>query len=111
MRTATHSLSILTDTRGPYFGAFLPGERPGWFKVEYGNAYFMNYHYERGFQNTFRASGGNMFVRRDVFDAVRFDVAMGLVGGQHKLGDETDLQERDFGAHSTERVLTTSFCR
>lgn len=93
---------------GPYFGAFLPGERPGWFKVEYGNAYFMNYHYERGFQNTFRASGGNMFVRRDVFDAVRFDVAMGLVGGQLKLGEETDLQERYLGTHPTERVFYES---
>ena len=68
----------------------------------------MNYHYERGFQNTFRASGGNMFVRRDVFDAVRFDVTMGLVGGQLKLGEETDLQERYFGTYSTERVFYES---
>jgi glycosyltransferase involved in cell wall biosynthesis len=90
---------------GPYFGAFLPGERPGWFKVEYGNAYFLNYHYERGFQNTFRASSGNMFVRRDVFDAVRFDVAMGPVGKQLRLGEETNLQERYLDTHSTERIF------
>jgi glycosyltransferase involved in cell wall biosynthesis len=90
---------------GPYFGAFLPGNRPGWFKVEYGNAYFLSYHYERGFQNTFLASSGNMFVRRDVFDAVRFDVAMGPVGNQLKLGEETNLQERYLATHSTEKVF------
>lgn len=90
---------------GPYFGAFLPGKRPEWYKVEYGNAYFLNHHYERGFQNTFRASSGNMFVRRDVFDAVRFDVEMGPVGAQLKLGEETDLQERYLSTRPTQRVF------
>ena len=108
MRIATRSLPILTDTRGPYFGAFFPGERPRWFKVEYGDAYFLKQHYERGFRNTFRASGGNMFVRRDVFDALRFDVAMGLVGAQLKLGEETDMQERYLSAQPRKGYRRTS---
>lgn len=49
-----------------------------------------------------------MFVRSDILDAVRFDVAMGLLGGQLKLGEETDLQERYLGTHPTKRVFYES---
>jgi glycosyltransferase involved in cell wall biosynthesis len=90
---------------GPYTGAFLPGDRPRWFRIEYGNAYFLSHEYEKGFQKKFRASSGNMFVRRDVFDSVQFDAAMGPKGNEVKPGEEMDLQERYLGAHPAERVF------
>ena len=90
---------------GPYFGAFLPGNRPKWFKIEYGNAHFVARHFPRGFQSGFRASSGNMFVRRDVFESVTFDVDMGPRGNQLKIGEEKDLQERFLYVHDTERVF------
>jgi glycosyltransferase involved in cell wall biosynthesis len=79
---------------GPYFGAFLPGDRPKWYKIEYGDAYFIANNYQKGFQKGFRASSGNMFVNRAVFENVKFDVNIGPVGDKLKLGEETDLQER-----------------
>ncbi|MFT4115685.1 glycosyltransferase family 2 protein [Bradyrhizobium sp.] len=90
---------------GPYMGAFLPGDRPGWFKIEYGNAYFLAREYEKGFQNDFRASSGNMFVRRDVFDAVLFDLAYGMKGKKLALHEETELQERFLRDHPTEKIF------
>jgi len=90
---------------GPYIGAFLPGDRPRWFKIEYGNAYFIERHYERGFQDEFRASSGNMFVRRDVFETLRFDVNFGPIGGKLRLHEETELQERFLRAHPSEKIF------
>jgi len=90
---------------GPYLGAFLPGTRPEWFKVEYGNAYFLALQYERGFQDSFRASGGNMGVRRDVFDQLRFDEDLGMKGDKIGLHEEYDLQQRFLSAHPSERTF------
>lgn len=90
---------------GPYVGAFLPGDRPNWFKIEYGNAYFLKHRYEKGFQDEFRASGGNMFVRRDVFETLRFDVTLGIKGGELKMGEEVDLQEQFLQAHPSEKIF------
>ncbi|MDO8969976.1 MAG: glycosyltransferase family A protein, partial [Saprospiraceae bacterium] len=90
---------------GPYVGAFLPGGRPKWFKVEYGNAYFLNQYYERGFQTKFRASGGNMLVRRDVFHKFRFDPGLGMKGNVLRLGEEVDLQDRFLQVHQTEATF------
>lgn len=78
---------------GPYYALFLPGERPGWFKEEYGNAYFLTWNMESGFKNCFFASGGNFFVRRDVFDHCRFDPDMGMTGTRIGYGEETLLQQ------------------
>jgi glycosyltransferase involved in cell wall biosynthesis len=87
---------------GPYIGAFLPGDIPKWFKIEYGDAHFIGAQYGRGFQREFRASGGNMLVRRDVFSDVRFDVNLGVVGNLLRLGEEIDLQDRFLTLHPTE---------
>ena len=46
-----------------------------------------------------------MFVRRDVFESVRFDVAMGPKGYQLKVGEETELQDRFLRVHSSEMVF------
>ena len=90
---------------GPYFGVFLPGSRPKWFKIEYGDAHFIRRDYPRGFQSGFNASSGNMFVRRDVFESVAFDVTMGPKGSKLKIGEEADLQERYLQHHDAERVF------
>lgn len=90
---------------GPYYGAFLPGDHPKWFKVEYGDAPFITQRYGKGFQEKFRASSGNMFVRRDVFENVLFDVTMGPKGDQLKIGEETDLQERFLRDHRSESIF------
>jgi glucosyl-dolichyl phosphate glucuronosyltransferase len=79
---------------GPYTGAFLPGSRPVWYKQEYGDAYFVRRGIERGFSRTFFASGGNMFVRRSVFDIERFDPRLGMEGTTLKLGEEVAFQRR-----------------
>lgn len=78
---------------GPYVGAVLPGTAPKWFKTEYGDAYFLAYKYERGYQKGFRASGGNMVLHRSVFEAQRFDQKYGPKGNELKFGEETFLQE------------------
>jgi glucosyl-dolichyl phosphate glucuronosyltransferase len=90
---------------GPYIGAFFPGNRPRWFKIEYGNAYFLKYGFKRGLQDQFRASGGNMFVRRDVFEEHRFDLTLGMIGRRLKIGEETDLQERFLRSHNSEGIF------
>lgn len=90
---------------GPYVGAFLPQDRPKWFKIEYGNAYFLDEPYDRGFQSKFRASGGNMLVRRDVFHNLRFDPTLGMKGNSVRLGEEVDLQDRFLSSHQAEAVF------
>jgi glycosyltransferase involved in cell wall biosynthesis len=90
---------------GPYVGAFLPGKRPQWFKIEYGNAYFLDYGFEKGFQKTFRASGGNMIVHRSVFEAVRFDISMGPKGDGLKTGEDIELQERYLRGHPSQKTF------
>lgn len=79
---------------GPYVGALLPGPVPKWFKVEYGNAYFLNYNFKRGFQKKFRASSGNMFLHRRVCETQKFDHKFSMKGYELKLGAEILLQER-----------------
>ena len=79
---------------GPYIGALLPGTAPKWFKKEYGDAYFLGNHFERGYQREFRASGGNMVMCRRVCETQQFDHKFGQKGNKMKFGDETFLQER-----------------
>lgn len=78
---------------GPYFAGFLQGRRPRWFEARYGDAYFLDRAgVVGGFAPGFRASGGNMLLRRDVFDTLRFDPAFGMSGGRVAVGEETTLQ-------------------
>ena len=89
---------------GPYIGALLAGQSPAWFKTDYGNAYFLKNDYGRGFHDNFRASGGNMFVRKDVFDSLRFDTTLGKKGAELNFHEEVDLQERFLRSHPSERI-------
>jgi glycosyltransferase involved in cell wall biosynthesis len=78
---------------GPYLGRLLPGQAPKWFKASYGDAYFLDRKYPRGFQDGFRANGGNMFIHRRVFEECLFDENLGIQGDRLKLGEEYALQE------------------
>jgi glycosyltransferase involved in cell wall biosynthesis len=89
---------------GPYVGAFLPGTNPKWFKTEYGNAYFVAKQYRRGFQEDFRASGGNLVVHRQVCEVQQFDENYGMKGNELKLGEEILLQER-FLSENTDSMV------
>ena len=77
---------------GPYYARYLPGERPKWHKVEYGDAYFLKEKWKRGFHENFLASGGNFFVRRNVFDHCHFDPSFGMTGTKMGVGEEVALQ-------------------
>jgi glycosyltransferase involved in cell wall biosynthesis len=90
---------------GPYIGAFLPGDRPKWFKIEYGNAPFLECDYDRGFQDDFLASSGNMFARRSIFDTLKFDINLGPKGKRLGLHEETDLQRRFLRAKPSEKIF------
>jgi glucosyl-dolichyl phosphate glucuronosyltransferase len=85
---------------GPYIGALLPGTvRPKWFRIEYGDAYFLANRFQRGYQMDFRASSGNMILRRRVCEEQRFDPNLGPKGNEMKFGEETFLQNRFLSAN------------
>jgi len=90
---------------GPYVGAFLSGERPQWFKMEYGHAYFLDYGFTKGFHESFRASGGNMIVHRSVFEEVRFNTNLGIKGSELKLGEELDFQDRYLRSQPSQKIF------
>jgi glycosyltransferase involved in cell wall biosynthesis len=90
---------------GPYFAGFTEGRRPRWFDARYGDAYFLaRQHVVGGFTPRFHASGGNMLVRRDVFETVRFDPAFGMTGDRVGVGEEAALQRTWLDRHPGEAV-------
>jgi glucosyl-dolichyl phosphate glucuronosyltransferase len=85
---------------GPYTGVLLPGTvSPNWFRIEYGDAYFVANRFQRGYQKEFRASSGNMFLHRRVCEEQRFDPNLGPKGNEMKFGEETFLQNRFLSAN------------
>jgi glucosyl-dolichyl phosphate glucuronosyltransferase len=90
---------------GPYVGALLPGATPPkWFRIEYGNAYFLADHLERGFRKDFRASGGNMCVHRAVCEN-QFDEHFGVKGDEMRFGEEIALQDGFLSNHEGAMVF------
>ena len=76
---------------GPYRPRY-DVNRPVWFKDEYANrslgekARFLDLEY---------LSGGNMFIRKDVFEDIGgFDPSLGMCGGRQAYGEETEFHER-----------------
>ena len=90
---------------GPYVGALVPGTNPKWFKIEYGNAYFLGRNFVRGFQKDFKASGGNMILHRKVCETQQFDKNLGQKGKEIKIGEEIALQERFLSEHDDAMVF------
>jgi len=66
---------------GPYLGKYFPGSSSNWYKESFGDSYILQYQLDDGPMKNRYISGGNMFIRRDVFEKVGlFDVDLGMSG-------------------------------
>lgn len=76
---------------GPIYPYFV-SRKPRWFKDEYE----IRKHTEQsGFSSTCRISGGNYIIRKSVLEELgMFDVSLGMIGEQVKLGEERDILEK-----------------
>ena len=80
---------------GPYFGKYLRGSSSKWFKESYGDSYILQYNLPNGPMDNRYLSGGNLFIRRDVFEKIGlFDANFGMVGERIHYGEEIDYQKR-----------------
>ena len=80
---------------GPYYGKYLPGSTSSWYKESYGDSYILQYNLPNGPMINRYLSGGNLFVRRDVFEKIGFfDVELGMTGETLAYGEEDDFQRR-----------------
>lgn len=90
---------------GPYFGKYLPGDDSPWFKESYGDSYIIQYGLPNGSMQGKYLSGGNLFVRRDVFQKIGlFDVELGMDGETINYGEEVDFQKRFIEATENEVI-------
>ena len=83
-----HSPDIMGGPIYPYYVS----KKPSWFK----DKYEIRKHAEKsGFSSTCRISGGNYIIKRSVLRELgMFDVSLGMVGEQVKLGEERDILEK-----------------
>lgn len=80
---------------GPYFGKYLPGSSSNWYKEKFGDSYILQYGLPNGPLLNRYLSGGNLFIRRDVFEKIGlFDVYLGMNGETISYGEEVDFQKR-----------------
>lgn len=90
---------------GPYLGKYLPGSSSKWFKESFGDSYILQYNLEDGPMKNRYLSGGNMFIRRDVFEKVGvFDVELGMNGDVLNYGEEVEFQKRFLKEYPDELV-------
>ncbi len=83
-----HSPDIMGGPIYPYYVS----KKPNWFKDEYE---IRKHAEESGFSLTCRISGGNYIIRKDALKQLgMFDVNLGMVGEQVKLGEERDILEK-----------------
>jgi len=63
---------------GPFLGKYIPGSSSKWFKESFGDSHMLQYDLPNGEIKNRYLSGGNLFVRRDVFEKVGvFDTTLG----------------------------------
>lgn len=80
---------------GPYYGKFLPGRTNTWYKESFGDSYILQYAVPDGPLIDRYLSGGNLIIRRDVFDKIGlFDSELGMSGKKISYGEEQDFQKR-----------------
>ncbi len=90
---------------GPYLGKYFPGSSSSWYKESFGDSYILQYELENGPMKNRYISGGNMFIRRDVFEKVGlFDVNLGMSGEKVNYGEEVEFQKRFLNAYPNEIV-------
>lgn len=80
---------------GPYFGKYIPGLNSNWYKESFGDSYILQHDLSNGPMKNNYLSGGNIFIRRDVFEKIGvFDPNLGMSGYKINYGEEQDLQKR-----------------
>ncbi len=80
---------------GPYYGKYLSGSKSPWYKESYGDSYILQFNLPNGPMNNRYLSGGNLFIRRDVFEKIGlFNVELGMTGETINYGEEVDFQKR-----------------
>ena len=90
---------------GPFLGKYIPGSSSKWFKESFGDSHMLQYDLPNGEIKNRYLSGGNLFVRRDVFEKVGvFDTTLGMSGNQINYGEEDELQMRFVNAFPNEVV-------
>ena len=76
---------------GPIYPYYV-SRKPRWFKDEYE---IRKHAEESGFSSTCRISGGNYIIKKSILRELgMFDVSLGMVGEQVKLGEERDILEK-----------------
>jgi len=80
---------------GPYYGRYLLGSSSNWYKESYGDSYILQYDLPNGPMINRYLSGGNLFIRRDVFEKIGlFDTDLGMNGETINYGEEVEFQRR-----------------
>ena len=91
---------------GPYYGKYLPGVSSKWFKESFGDSYILQYNLPDGSMNGRYLSGGNLIIRRNVFEKIGlFDTNLGMKGNTINYGEEQDLQKRFISQFPEESIL------
>jgi len=94
---------------GPYYGKYIPDTSSNWFKESYGDSYILQYNLPDGPMNGRYLSGGNLLIRRDVFEKIGlFDVELGMNGESMNYGEEQDFQKRLIAQFPEEIILYIS---
>lgn len=92
---------------GPYLGKYMSSSASHWFKESFGDSYILKYNLPDGPLNHRKRSlsGGNMFIRRDVFEKIGlFDVNLGMSGNIVNYGEEVEFQRRFIAAYPDEVI-------
>ena len=94
---------------GPYYGKYLPNSTSSWFKESFGDSYILQYHLPDGSLQGHYLSGGNIIIRRDVFEKIgTFNTDLGMKGDMIHYGEEQDLQKRFISQFPNESILYIS---
>lgn len=90
---------------GPFLGKYLPGSSSKWFKESFGDSHMLQYDLQNGAIKDRYLSGGNLFIRRDVFEKVGvFDTNLGMSGNTINYGEEHELQIRFIKVYPNELI-------
>lgn len=91
---------------GPYYGKLLPEQSSKWFKASFGDSYILQYKPRYGPLKNNYLSGGNMIVRRDVFEATGlFDPNLGMNSEKIAYGEEQDFQKRYIAMYPEAKIF------
>ncbi len=88
---------------GPYLGKFMPGTRSIWYKESYGDIWLLQQSISNGPIKGFFLSGGNFFIRRDIFEKTGlFNTKLGMNGETVGYGEEPEFQQRFINKYPNE---------